>query len=35
MKEEERGKVDFISSPESGPSFSFILVMVPKEKPIE
>ena len=35
MKEEERGKADFISSPESGPSVSFILAMVSKEKPIE
>jgi len=34
-KEEERAKADFISSPESGLSCSFILVMVPKAKPTE
>lgn len=35
MREEERRQADFIFSPESGPSISTILVVVPKEKPAE
>lgn len=35
MKEEERRKADFLSSPQSGPSASFVLVIVPKGKPNE
>lgn len=34
MKEEERGKSEFISFPKSGSSVSFTLVTVPKEKRI-
>lgn len=35
MRKEERSQANFIFSPESGPSISTVLVMVPEEKPAE